>query len=135
MCSLVMDKVGIDQSHNLPAQRPILFKAAHIEDLKPDLEIGVADEKGRILLVTVSLALQEPALIRIGVFWIETRIDALYKVPGQTTVDPRATAFAKDEPGFAAGIPDDMLPIYRQVSVVSRFPQPPPNKPSYGKNR
>jgi hypothetical protein len=106
-----MDEVGIDQSHNLPAQRLILCKAARIEDLKPDLEIGVTNENGRILLVTVPLALQEPALIRIAIFDIKTRIQALDKVPGETIVDPRAIVFAKDDPGLALRIPDDVLPI------------------------
>jgi len=67
-----MDQVGIDHAHNLSAQRLILFKAARIEDLEPDLEIRVADENGRILLVTVSLAVQEPALSRTRVFYLET---------------------------------------------------------------
>ena len=106
-----MDQVGIDQAHNLSAQRLILFKAARIEDLEPDLEIRVADENGRILLVTVSLAVQEPALIRIRIFYIHTRIQALDKIPGETIVDPRAGILAKEDPGFALRIPDDMVPI------------------------
>ena len=79
--NLVLDQVGIDQGHNLSAQRLILFKAVCIEDLEPDLEIRVANENGRILLVTVSLALQEPALVRIRIFEIETRVQALDNVP------------------------------------------------------
>jgi hypothetical protein len=40
--------------------------AACVEDLEPDLEIRVTNENGRILLVTVPWAFQEPALLRIG---------------------------------------------------------------------
>ncbi len=105
------DEVGIDQSHNPSAQRLILFRAFCVEDLEPDLEIRVANENGCILLVTVSRAVQEPALVRIRVFWIETRIQALDKVPGEAIVDPRAIVFAKDHPGFPLGIPNDVLPI------------------------
>ena len=111
MCSLVTDEVGIDQRHNFPAQRLILFKAAHIEDLKPDLEIGVRNENGRILLVTVSLAIQEPALIRIRIFDIQTRIQALDEISGKTIVDARAIILAKDDPGLASGVSNDVLPI------------------------
>ena len=42
---------------------------------------------------------------------METRVQALNKVPGETIVDPRAVIFAKDEPGLALRIPDDVLPI------------------------
>ena len=105
------DEVGIDQRHNLSAQRLILFKAARIEDLEPDLEIRVTDDNGWILLVTVSWAVQEPALIRIRVFYIETRAQALDKIPGKTIVDPRAITLAKEDSGFALRIPDDVLPI------------------------
>lgn len=41
----------------------ILPEVVRVEDLKPDFEIRVADEGGRILLVAVSPALQEPALV------------------------------------------------------------------------
>jgi hypothetical protein len=105
------DEVGIDQSHNLSAQRLIYFKATRVEDVEPGLEIRVTNENGRILLVTVSRAFQEPALVRIRVFWIETRIQALDKIPRQTIVDPRAIILAKDDPGLASGIPNDVLPI------------------------
>jgi hypothetical protein len=71
----------------------------------------VTNENGRILLIAFSRALQEPALIRVWVYWIETRIQALDNVPRQTIVDPRAIIFAKDKPGLASGIPDDVLPI------------------------
>ena len=108
---MVLDEVGVDQSHNLPAQRLILFKATRVEELETDLEIGVAYESGRILLVPISLTLQEPALIRIRVFWIEIRIQALDKILRQTIVEPRAIVFAKDDPGLASGIPNDVLPI------------------------
>jgi hypothetical protein len=84
---------------------------ARIKDLEPDLEIGVTNENGRILLVTVSRAIQEPALIRIWIFDIETRIQALDKIPGEMIVDPGAIVFAKDDPGLALRISDDVLPI------------------------
>ena len=111
MGSFVLEEVGVDQSHNLSAQRLILFKAARIEDLEPDLEVRVTNESGRILFATVSRAVQEPALIRIGVFWIETRIEALDKISGETIVESRAIVFTKDDPGLALGIPNDVLPI------------------------
>jgi hypothetical protein len=97
--------------YNLSAQRLILFRALCIENLEPDLEIRVTNESGRILLVTFFQAVQEPALIRIRIFDIETRIQALDNVPGKTIVDPRAIVFAKDEPRLALRIPDDVLPI------------------------
>jgi hypothetical protein len=100
MGNLVLDEVGIDQRHNLSAQRLILFKAARIEELEPDLEIRVTNENGRILLVIVSRAVQEPA-----------RIQALDKISGETIVDPRAIILAKMDPWFALRIPDDVLPI------------------------
>jgi hypothetical protein len=111
MRNLILDEVGIDQSHNLSAQPLILFKAARIEDLEPDLEIRVTHENGWILLATVSQAFQEPALIRIWIFYIKTRIQALDKILGETIVDPGAIVFAKDDPGLAMRIPDDVLPI------------------------
>ena len=111
MCSLVLDEVGIDQAHNPSAELLILFRAICVEDLKPDLEIRVTNENGRILLVAVSRALQEPALIGIRVFDIETCIQALDKILRQTIVDPRAIVFAKDDPGLALRIPNDVLPI------------------------
>ena len=40
---------------------------------------------------------------------MKTRIQALDNVPGETIVDPRAVIFAKDEPGLALRIPDDVL--------------------------
>ena len=92
-------------------QRLILFEVLRVEDLKPDFEIRVADENCRILLVAVFLALQEPALIRVRVFWIETRIQALDNIPGEMIVDPRAIVFTKDEPRLALGIPNDVLTI------------------------
>ena len=106
-----LDEVGIDQRHDLPAQRLILFMAARIEDLKPDLEIRVADQNGWILLVAVSRAVQEPALIRTRVFYLKTRIQARNQISGQTIVDPRAIVLAKDDPGFTLRIPNDVLPI------------------------
>ncbi len=57
------------------------------------------------------MAIQEPALVRIRVFWVETHIQTLHKVPGETIVDPRAVIFAKDELGLALRIPDGALPI------------------------
>jgi hypothetical protein len=110
MRTFALEQIRIDQGHNPSAQRLILFKAARIEDLEPDLEIRVTNESGRILLITFFQAVQEPALIWIRVFWIETRIQALDNVPGKTIVDPRAIVFAKDEPRLALRIPDDVLP-------------------------
>jgi hypothetical protein len=110
MGNLVLDEVGIDQRHNLSAQRLILFKAVCVEDLEPDFEIGVTNENGRILLGVFLRAVQEPALIRARVFSIETRIEALDKISCQTIVDPRAIVFAKDNPGLALRISDDVLP-------------------------
>ncbi|WP_262267351.1 MULTISPECIES: hypothetical protein [Microvirga] len=106
-----MGEVGIDQGHNLSAQRPILFKAARIEDLEPDLEIGVANENGRILLVTVARAVEEPALVQVRVVNNETRIQALDKISRQTIVDPCAIVLTKEDPGLALRIPDDVLPL------------------------
>ncbi|MBD2750275.1 hypothetical protein IC232_26800 [Microvirga sp. BT688] len=111
MRSFGLDEVGIDPSHNLSAQRLVLFNVARVEDLEPDLEIRVTNENGRILLVTVSRAVQEPALVRVRVFDIETRTQALDKIPGETIVDPGAIVFAKEDPGFALRIPDDVLSI------------------------
>jgi len=48
-----LDEVGIDQSHNLSAQRLILFNVVPVDDLEPDFEIRVTNENDRILLVTV----------------------------------------------------------------------------------
>ena len=116
MGNLGLDEVGIDQRHNLLAERLILFGVLCIKDLKPDLEVRVADENGRILLVTISRAVQEPALIRIRVFNIKTRIQALDKISGEAIVDPRAIVLAKDEPRLALRIPDDVLPISSRAS-------------------
>ncbi|MBO1907732.1 hypothetical protein KHP60_19335 [Microvirga sp. 3-52] len=88
----------------------ILFKAPCLEDFEPDFKTRVANEKPRFLLVAVSRAVQEPALVRIRVFYIETRIQARNKVPGETIVDPRAVIIAKEEPGLALRIPDDVPP-------------------------
>jgi hypothetical protein len=85
--------------------------AVCVEDLEPDLEIRVTNENGRILLGDFSWVVQEPALIWTRVFDIETCIEAFDKIPGETIVDPRAIIFAKDDPGFASGIPNDVLPI------------------------
>ncbi len=93
------------------AQRLILFAVVGVEDLEPDFKIRIANEKGWFLLVAVSRTVQEPALIWIGVFDIQTRIQALDKIPGETIVDPRAIILAKEEPGLALGIPNDVLPI------------------------
>jgi hypothetical protein len=111
MWHFVLDEVGVDQGHNLSAQRLILFNAARVEDLEPSLEIRVTNENGRILLVTVSQGIQEPAFIQIRVFDIEARIQALDKILRQTIVDPRAIVFAKDDPGLALRISNDVLPI------------------------
>ncbi|MBM6582716.1 hypothetical protein ILT44_21150 [Microvirga sp. BT689] len=100
-----MEEIGVDQSYNPSAQRLILFKAVCAEDLEPDLEIRITNENGWILLVAISLALQEPTLVWLRVFRVETRIQALDKIPRQTIVDPRAVVFAKDDPGFALGDP------------------------------
>ena len=109
MQTLVLEQIAIDQGHNPSTQRLILSEVLCIEDLEPDFKIRVANENGRILLVAVSPALQEPALVRVRVFWVETRVQALDDVPGETIVDPRAIIFAKDDPGLALRIPDDML--------------------------
>lgn len=109
--AFVPDEIGVDQGYNLSAERLILLRAARIEDLEPDLEIRIANQNGRILRVAFSRAVQEPTLIRIGVLYIETRIQALDKIPRQMIVDPRAIIFAKDDPGFALRIPNDVLPI------------------------
>jgi hypothetical protein len=101
----------VDQSHNLSAQREILVKGVRIEDLEPDLELRVANQKGRILLVAVSRAIQEPTLIRTGVFDSQTCIQALDQISRQMIVDPRAIVLTKDDPGLASGIPNDVLPI------------------------
>ena len=110
MGNLIPDEVGIDQSHNLPTQRLILFKAARIKDLEPDLKIRITNENGWILHVA-SQPIKEPTLILTWVFWIETRIQALDNVTCETIVDPRAIVFAKDEPRLALGIPNNVLPI------------------------
>ena len=39
---------------------------------------------------------------------METCIQARDKVPGETIVDPRAVIIAKEEPGLALRIPDDV---------------------------
>jgi hypothetical protein len=93
------------------AQRLILFEVVRVEDLEPDFKIRIANEKGRFLLVAVSRAVQEPALVRVRVFDIQTRIQALDKISRQTIVDPRAIVFAKEDPGFASGIADNVLPL------------------------
>ncbi|GEO19370.1 hypothetical protein [Microvirga aerophila] len=111
MGNIILDQVGIDQSYHLSAQRLILFKAVCVEDLQSDLEIRITNENGRILLGVFFRAVQEPALIWTRVFYIETRIQALDKIPGETVVDPRAIVFAKDDPRLALRIPDDVLPI------------------------
>ena len=46
---------------------------------------------------------------RLRVFDIETCIQALDKIPGETIVDPRAIVFAKGDPGLALRIPDHVL--------------------------
>ncbi|MGF9764826.1 hypothetical protein AAII07_58130 [Microvirga sp. 0TCS3.31] len=111
MGNLGLDEVGIDQRHNLSAQRLILFGVLCIKGLEPDLEIRVTDENGWILLFVISLAFQEPALIWTRVFWVETRIQALDKISGEAIVDPRAIVLAKSEPRLALRIPDNVLPI------------------------
>ena len=54
---------------------------------------------------------QEPALILIRIFDLKIHIQALDDVPGEMIVDPRAIIFAKDDPGLALRIPNDVLPI------------------------
>jgi hypothetical protein len=109
MRALVLAEIGIDQSHNPSAQRLILFEVLCREDLKPDSEIRVANENDRILLVAFSRALQEPALVRVRVVWVEAPIQALDNVPSETIVDPCAIIFAKDDPRLAMRIPNDVL--------------------------
>ena len=109
MRTFVLEQIGIDQGHNPSAQRLILSEVFCIEDLDPDFEIWVANENGRILLVAVSPALQEPALVRVRVFWVKPRVQAVDDVPSETIIDPRAIIFAKDDPRLALRIPDDVL--------------------------
>jgi hypothetical protein len=45
MRSRVLDEVGIDQGHNISAQRLIPFRACRVEDLEPSLEIRVTNER------------------------------------------------------------------------------------------
>ncbi len=101
------NEVGVDQRHDPSAQCLILVVVLRVEDLEPDVEIRVANENGRILLVG-SPALQEPALIRVRVFWTEIRIQTLDDAPSEMIVDPRAIVIAEDDPGLAVRIPDDM---------------------------
>ena len=109
MRTFALEEVRIDQGHNLSAQRLILFEVLGLEDLKPDLEIRVANQNDWILHVTVSSALQKPSLVRV--FGMEARIQALDKVPGEMIIDPPAIVFAKDQPGLALRVPDDVLSI------------------------
>ena len=111
MRTLVLKEVSVDQGHNPLAQRLILFKVCCTEDLEPNFKIRVANENSRIRLVAVSPALQEPALVRVRGFRMETRVQALDNVPRETIVDPRAIVFAKDDPGLTLRIPNDVLPI------------------------
>jgi hypothetical protein len=106
-----LEEIGVDERCNSSAQRLILFEVARVEDLEPCFKIRIADENGRILLVAVSRAVQEPALVWVRVFRMETRIQALDKVAGETIIDPRAIIFAKEESGLALRILDDVLPI------------------------
>ena len=69
MC--ILHEIGIDQSYNPSAQGLVLLKAARIEDLEPGFKLRVADENGRILLVTVAWAVQKLALLTVGVFYRE----------------------------------------------------------------
>src|SRR6185295_10607918 len=101
----VLDEIGIDERCNSAAQRLILFGVVRDEALEPDFKIRVANEKRRILLVAVSQTIQKPALVRVRVFWMEIRIQALNNVPGETIIDPRAVIIAKDKPGLALRIP------------------------------
>ena len=131
MRTFVLEEIGVDQRCNSAAQHLIVFEAPGLEDLEPDFKIRVANENGLILLVAVSRAVQEPALVRVRVFWIKPRIQARNKVPGETIVDPRAVIFAKDDPGLALRIPDDMLPArYRggrgTASIVTTGSWPSP---------
>jgi hypothetical protein len=95
------------------AQRLILCEVRRIEDLEPDVQIRVANENSRIRLVAVSPALQEPALVRVRVFRMETRVQALDNVPCETIIDPRAIIFAKDDPGLTLRVADDVLSAVR----------------------
>jgi len=106
----VLDEIGIDERCNSAAQRLILFGVVRDEALEPDFKIRVANENGPILLIAVTHTVHEPAFVRVRVFRIETRIQALNNIPGEMIVDPRAIVFAKDEPGLAVRIPDDVPP-------------------------
>ena len=74
------NEVGVDQRHDPSAQRLILIVVLGVEDLEPHFKIKVANENGRILLVTFFQAVQEPALIRIWVFCLDTGIEALDEI-------------------------------------------------------
>ena len=111
MQSFVLEQTRIDQGYNPSAQRLILIDVLCFEDLKPEFEASVVNEKGSILLVAVSLALQEPAFVWVWVFWVEARIQTLDNVPGETIIDPCSIIFTKEDPGFALRISDDVLPI------------------------
>lgn len=71
MQTLVLEQIAIDQGHNPSAQRLIISEVLCIEDLEPDFKIRVANENGRILLVAVSLAFQEPALVHMRICGVE----------------------------------------------------------------
>jgi hypothetical protein len=62
----------------------------------------------------------EPALIQSRVIYLETCIQALDKLSGETIVDPRAINFAKEDPGFALRIPNDILPISSRAGDEQR---------------
>ena len=101
MRAFVSHELRIDQRHNLSAQRLILLKAVCAKDLEPHLKIRVAAEYGWILFGAFSRTVQEPALIQIRVFYIDTRIQALDRIFGKTIVDPRTNIFAEEDPRFA----------------------------------
>lgn len=111
MGTFALNEVAIDQRHDPSAQHLIVCLVICLKNLEPHCESRVADQNSRILLVAVSSALQEPALVRIWVFWSEARIQALDKISGERIVDLRAIVFAKDDPGLALRIPDDVLSI------------------------
>jgi hypothetical protein len=108
--TFILNEVGIEEGHNLPADRLILVEVLGVDNLEPNFEIRVANEKGWISLVILP-ALQEPAFVWIGVFDVATRVQAFDNVLGQTIIDLCAIIFAKDEPRLALRIPDDVLPI------------------------
>ena len=71
------DETSSDQGHDPLAQRLITLAVISLQDLKPDFKIWVNNEKGRIRFGAASQAIQEPPLVRMRVFRMKARIEAL----------------------------------------------------------